>query len=139
MERKEYKIEIKAPAEKVWNILWGKTSYPAWTSAFGEGSHVDTDWKKGSKAFFLDGKNEGMAAMIEDNRPNEYMSIKHLGLVKNGIEDIDSIEAQEWANSYENYTLKTINGKTELIVDMDIADDYKDYFEKTWPKALTKV
>ena len=35
--------------------------------------------------------------------------------------------------------MKTINGKTELIVDMDITDDYKDYFEKTWPKALTKV
>ena len=85
MEKEKIKIKIKAPREKVWAILWGKTSYPAWTSAFGEGSHVETDWKKGTKAFFLDAKNEGMASVIEENRPNEYISIKHIGLVKIGI------------------------------------------------------
>ena len=39
----------------------------------------------------------------------------------------------------ENYTLKNVNGKTELNVDMDIAEQYKDYFITTWPKALEKV
>ena len=139
MEKQNFKIDINAPREKVWETLWGKNSYPAWTSAFTEGSHVETDWKKGSKAFFLDAKNEGMVSTIAENKPNEYMSIKHLGLVKDGIEDIDSEEARKWSGALENYKLRTVNGKTELTVEMDITDEYKEMFTKTWPKALDKV
>jgi hypothetical protein len=139
MEKKKFKIEINASRERVWEVLWSKTFYPAWTSAFAEGSHAETDWKKGSKALFLNSKNEGMVSVIEENRPNEFMSIKHTGLIKDGIEDIDSEESREWIGTFENYTLKTVNGKTELIVDMDIKDAYKEYFQTTWPKALDKV
>ena len=48
-------------------------------------------------------------------------------------------ESQTMAGGMENYTLKNVNGKTELNVDMDIAEQYKDYFITTWPKALEKV
>ena len=139
MEKQEFKIAIDAPREKVWNTLWGKTSYPAWTSAFAEGSHVETDWKKGSKALFLDGKNEGMVSTIAENKPNEFMSIKHMGIIKKGIEDLESEETRKWAGALENYTLKTVNEKTELIVDMDVTEEFRDYFLKTWPKALDKL
>jgi Activator of Hsp90 ATPase homolog 1-like protein len=139
MEKQQFKVSIDAPREKVWNILWGNTSYPEWTAAFAEGSRVETDWKKGSKALFLDAKNEGMVSTIAENKPNEYMSIKHLGVVKDGVEDLDSEKTKEWAGALENYTLKTVSGKTELTVDMDITDEFKDYFLKTWPKALEKV
>lgn len=139
MEKQKFKIAINAPREKVWNTLWGKSSYPAWTAAFSEGSHVETDWKKGSKALFLDGKNEGMVATIADNKPNEFMSIKHLGMVRNGVEDYESEEIKQWSGALENYTLKTVNGKTELTIDMDVTDDHKDYFKKTWPVALEKL
>ena len=139
MEKQKFKIEINAPREKVWKTLWGNDSYPAWTSAFSEGSHVETDWKKGSKALFLDGKNEGMVSTIAENKPNEFMSIKHLGMVKNGVEDTTSEKTKEWAGSLENYSLKEVKGKTELTVDMDVTDEYKDYFKETWPKALDKL
>jgi|SRR5437762_3182081 len=139
MEKQYFKVSIDAPREKVWDILWGNTSYPAWTSTFAEGSRVETDWKKGSKALFLDGKNEGMVSTIAENKPNEFMSIKHLGIVKGGVEDLDSEKTKEWAGALENYTLKTVNGKTELTVDMDMTNEFKDYFLKTWPKALEKV
>ena len=80
-----------------------------------------------------------MVSTIAENKPNEFMSIKHLGVVKDGVEDLDSEQTKEWAGSLENYTLKTVNGKTELTVDMDVTDEYKDYFEQTWPKALDKL
>ena len=67
------------------------------------------------------------------------MSIKHMGIVKKGIEDLESEETRKWAGALENYTLKTVNEKTELIVDMDVTDEFKDYFLKTWPKALDKL
>lgn len=43
------------------------------------------------------------------------------------------------ARRLENYRLKTLEGKTELVVDMDMTDEFKDYFINTLPKALDKV
>jgi Activator of Hsp90 ATPase homolog 1-like protein len=139
MEKKTFSISIDAPREKVWNVLWGDDSYRAWTSVFSEDSQVQTDWQKGSRALFTDGKGSGMVATIEENKPNEFMSIRHLGVMKDGVEDLDSDEVKQWAGAHENYTLKNVDGKTELVVDMDIAQEYMDYFQNTWPKALDKV
>lgn len=142
MEKSEYKITINAPREKVWETLWGEDTYRAWTAPFAEGSTAKTDWKKGSKVLFLDAKNEGMASTIAENIPNEFMSIQHLGIVKNGVEDYDSEESKKWANGFENYTLKSVGSGTELVVDMTaetIPAEYKDYFAQTWPKALNKL
>lgn len=139
MVRKEFKTTINAPREKVWNALWEDTTYQEWTSVFSEGSKAETDWKKGSKVLFLDGKGQGMVSKIADNVPNEYMSIEHLGFVKDGVEDTTSDEVKKWAGAKENYTLKNANGKTEVTVEMDITEEYKDYFTETWPKALEKL
>lgn len=139
MEKQEFKIAIDAPREKVWKVLWTEDSYRAWTAPFSEGSHAITDWKKGSKVLFLDGKGAGMVSTIDESIPYQYMSFKHLGVVKNGIEDTDSEEVKGWAGAHENYTLKDLQGKTELVVDMDINDEFKDYFSATFPKALQKV
>jgi Activator of Hsp90 ATPase homolog 1-like protein. len=139
MEKQQFRIAIDAPREKVWDILWSDSNYRAWTAAFSEGSHVITDWKKGSKALFLDGKGMGMVSKIADNKPNEYMSFEHIGMVKDGVEDTDSEKVKEWAGAHEDYTLKSVEGKTELIVEMDINDEWKSYFETTWPKVLARV
>ena len=80
-----------------------------------------------------------MISKIADNVPNEYMSIEHLGMIKDGKEDYDSPEIKSWAGAKENYTLKSSNGDTKLVVDIDLADEWKDYMNKTWPKALEKV
>jgi hypothetical protein len=52
---------------------------------------------------------------------------------------VDSDEVKVWAGAHENYTLKDVQGKTELVVDMDINDEFKDYFSATFPIALQKV
>jgi uncharacterized protein YndB with AHSA1/START domain len=142
MKNSQYKIRIDAPREKVWNILWDDNTYPQWTAPFAEGSKAETDWKKGSKVLFLDGKGQGMVSTIVDKKPNEFMSFKHLGVVKDGVEDVDSPASQEWAGGFENYTLKSIDGGTELVVDLsanNIPAEFVDYFEKTWPIALNKL
>lgn len=139
MEKLKFSIRIDAPREKVWKTLWEDASYRAWTSAFSEGSHVKTDWKKGSKVLFLNEKEEGMVSEIADARPNEYMSFRHLGEVKDGVEDTQSERVKAWAGGTENYTLKTVEGKTELLIDMDMTEEMKPYFEETWPKALDKL
>jgi hypothetical protein len=139
MEKINFKTVINATPEKIWKVLWDDATYRKWTSAFSEGSYAETDWKEGSKVLFLDGQGQGMVSRIAENRPNEYMSIEHLGEVKNGVEDTSSDRVKEWAGAHENYTLKKVNGKTELSVDMDITEEFKEMFSQMWPKALDNV
>lgn len=140
MEKLQFNTIINAPREKVWEVLWGDESYPAWTSVFSEDSQVQTDnWRKGSKVLFGDGSGNGMVSMVHDNIPNEFMSFKHLGEIKGGVEDTESERVKAWAGAFENYTLKTVDDKTELQVDLDMNDEFKEYFETAFPKALAKV
>lgn len=140
MQKINFSATINAPREKVWNALWDLFHYNTWASAFAEGSTVKTDnWKEGSKILFHDGNGSGMVSMVAANRPNEFMSFKHLGMVKDGVEDTSSDAVSAWAGSLENYTLTGNNGSSTLSVEMDITEDFKDYFMKTWPLALDKV
>jgi uncharacterized protein YndB with AHSA1/START domain len=139
MDRLTFSVTINAPKEKVWRVMLDDPTYRQWTSAFQEGSYAVTDWSVGSKALFLSSQDQGMVSRIVAHRPNEFLSIEHLGTVKNGVEDTKSGEVKAWAGALENYTLKEANGASTLTIDMDVADDYRKYFEETWPKALSKL
>jgi len=140
----DFNIEINAPREKVWEVLFGEKTYPMWTTVFSEGSKAETDWQKGSKALFIDDSNRGMVSRIADNVPNEYMSIEHLGMYDNGVEDYESEHVKMWAGAKENYTLTDLGGKTNLHIFMEMNESEKnkqmiDMFAGMWPKALAKV
>jgi uncharacterized protein YndB with AHSA1/START domain len=139
MEKHTFKITIDAPRERVWEILWGENTYPAWTSVFSEGSRVETDWEVGSKVLFLGGDDGGLVSRIADKKPNEFMSFRHEGMMQNGVEVYDDPKMKEWSGAMENYTLKAVDGKTELTINIDLTDEYKEYFEKAWPQALEKL
>ena len=139
MQRHQFKTEINAPREKVWQVLWGDDTYPQWTAPFTEGSRAISDWKKGSKVLFVDGKGSGMVSRVAENIPNEYMSFEHLGEVKEGVEDTTSEKVKQWAGAHENYTLKDLGGKTELITDIDLDAEFAEMFKNIFPKALAKA
>lgn len=139
MKTLEFKTRINASPEKVWEVLLGKDTYPIWTAGFAEGSNVKTDWKKGSKAIFGDGKGNGMVSEIAENIPHKFLSIRHLGDLINGKEDLDSEAVKEWAGAHENYTLNEVDGQTEWLVSAEIVESFEDYMLKTWPLALQKV
>lgn len=139
MEKLKFNTTINAPREKVWNALWDDENYRKWTAVFSEGSQAETDWKKGSKVLFTDGKGGGMVSEIADNITNEYMSFRHLGMVKDGVEDTTSEKVKGWAGAMENYRLSDVGSTTELEVELDINSEYKDYFADAFPRALQKV
>ena len=140
MRRKEYSTTINAPRERVWEVLWGEQSYVVWTSAFAEGSKVETDWEEGGKVLFLNAENEGMIARIEEKKPSGKMVFKHLGMIdKNGREDFDSELVKAWSGAEEIYILKEAGQQTELVVKLDLDEGHEDYFDKAWPKAFDKL
>jgi len=139
MEKQTFKIMIDASRAKVWEILWGDETYREWTSVFSPGSSAKTDWNEGSKVLFGDNEGNGMVSRIAKKKVNEFMSFEHLGEVHNGVETIGEGKASAWAGAMENYYLKDVQGKTELTVDIDITDDFKEFFATAWPKAMEKL
>ncbi len=135
MTRLRYSIDIDAPRQRVWEVLWDDKTYPDWTSAFSEGSHAVSDWNEGSKVQFLGPDGSGMLAVIEKKVPNERMTFRHLAEIKDGKEQ----PAPSWSGALEDYTLKDTGAGTTLIVDLETADEYKEMFDKTFPKALQRV
>jgi uncharacterized protein YndB with AHSA1/START domain len=139
MKKAKFSIKINAPREKAWNVLWNDATYRMWTGVFSEGSHAVTDWEEGSKVLFVSSDGGGMFSMIAKKVPNEFMSFKHLGVVKNGEEVPADEESNKWSGAMETYTLKETGGETELIVEMDVTEEFESYFNETFPKALEKV
>lgn len=80
-----------------------------------------------------------MTSVIAENRPHEFLSIRHLGIIKDGVEDTESEEARSWAPAFENYTFSASGTSTELAVDMDVTPEFEEYMVETWPKALAKL
>lgn len=139
MEKLQWKIQINAQREKVWKNMLEDKTYRIWTEAFNPGSYAVTTWEKGSPAKFLGPNGDGMISRIADNIPNEYLSIEHLGMIMNGVEDTSSDDVKAWAGAMENYSLKEKDGGTELTVDMDSDENYSKMFNEMWPKALQKL
>jgi uncharacterized protein YndB with AHSA1/START domain len=142
MPKIHFSITIDAPQEKVWNTMLDPETYREWTSVFSPGSYYEGNWEQGSKIVFLGpdehGNLGGMVSTIAENRPHEFISIQHLGVVADGVEDTTSAVAQKWAG-FENYTFKDKGHQTELLVEMDMNEESKQYFEAAWPNALQKL
>jgi uncharacterized protein YndB with AHSA1/START domain len=138
-----YTITINATAEKTYNTMLNKGTYEAWTAVFHPGSHYVGSWEKGTKILFLgpgeNGELGGMVSRIKENIPHKFVSIEHLGVVENGKERTTGIDVEAWHGCHENYTFEENAGKTLVTATLDISADYKDYFNETWPKALSKL
>lgn len=139
MKTLHYAISIQASPDVVWKAMFTQDTYRQWTAAFSEGSYFEGSWNKGERIRFLGPGGNGMTAVIAENRLHEFLSIKHLGYIKDGIEDTDSEEVRSWAPAFENYTFSKAGAGTELKVDIDMPDAWADFMNSAWPKALAKL
>jgi hypothetical protein len=146
MKKMQFKVSINAPANKVYDVMLGisnRLSYEQWTAMFNPTSTYNGNWDKGSKIQFIGidekGEKGGMVSEIADNIPNRFVSIRHYGLLKANVEITEGPEVEKWANGFENYTFEEINGTTTVTVDLDTAEDFSDYMNQAYPKALGKL
>lgn len=123
--------------------LKDKSSYEYWTSAFNPTSTYEGSWEKGSKIYFVgvdeNGKKGGMVSEIEEHQPSNYISIRHYGFLDGDTEITTGEQVEKWAGGHENYSYEESNGITTVTVDIDTIDEYVDYFNNTYPKALDKL
>lgn len=140
MKKAKYSIVIDADKKTVWDTMLNDKTYREWTRAFHDGSYYEGSWEKGSEIRFMapndEGKMEGMFSRIKENDKYKFVSIEHLGMIKDGVVDTTSEEVKKWTPSFENYTFTEKDGKTEVKIEMDVAEEYESMFEEMWPKAL---
>lgn len=146
MQKLQFTINIQAPLPKVFNVMLGipnKTTYEQWTALFNPTSTYEGSWQKGNKMLFVgvdeNGQKGGMVSTIADFIPNQFVSIQHKGLLKEGKEILDGPDVEKWANGFENYTFAENNGATLVTVDLDTTEDFLDYMNEHYPMALNKL
>ncbi len=125
--------------ETVWNTMLAPVTYQLWTSVFAAGSYFEGSWEQGERIRFLGPGGSGMTSAIAESRPHEFLSIQHLGFVKDGVEDTESAEVRSWAPAFENYHFSAVGAATELEVTMDVAPEWEEHMVDAWPEALAKL
>lgn len=138
-QKLELSILINATKEKIWAVLLDDETYRKWTSVFCEGSFAVGSWDVGSKVHFKTPKGDGMVSRVLVHKPQEIITFEHYGILKNGIEDFESDEAKKWADSYETYKVVNDGSGTKLFIEMQVSDEYLEWFNTTWLKALDIV
>lgn len=146
MKKLQFNVKINASATKVYDVMLGisnKLTYEQWTILFNPTSTYEGNWNKGSKILFIgiDDKGEkgGMVSEVAENIPSQFVSIRHYGLLKADQEITEGPEVEKWANSFENYSFEESNSVTKVVVDLDTTEDFVDYMNQTYPKALNRL
>ena len=123
--------------------LKDKATYEYWTATFNPTSTYEGSWNKGSKILFVgvdeNGQKGRMVSEIAENKPANFVSIRHYGFLDGDKEVTTGEQVEKWTGGHENYSYQENNGITTVTVDMDTIDEYLDYFKNTYPKALDKL
>lgn len=130
MKKLEYKTEIIATTEKVWNTLWNAETYEKWSS----GNRFEGTWEQGTVMKFFDTQNNGMFNLVETNVLQKELQMKHLGWIMNG-----ELSPQGWEESNISYHLDETENGTELKVNVNSLDEFVDFYSGYVPKIFEKI
>ena len=140
METLSYSIVIKAPKQKIWDILWAPETYRRWTQYFGSDSDMKSDWKIGGRTYFVDRDDSGMVATISTLDEPNGVCFTHLGTIKNGIEDTESQQVKQWSGAPERYFLISLDrGFVKLQVEIQIDPKYRQIMDHGFSHGLQTV
>lgn len=140
MAEVNYSINIRSDVQTVWDTMLGQNTYNEWTKAFHPSSSYEGSWEQGSEIKFIalneNGTSEGMYSIVKENVPFKKISLEHKGMIKDGIIDTESEEVKKWAPSYENYTFNDNGDSVEILVEMQVPEEYVEQFARMWKNAL---
>lgn len=131
MHKLFFEIQIDAPPERVWDVLWSDITYRQWTTAFTEGSFYMGTFEEGSIMKFFDPHNNGMYSRVEKNISGKEMKFLHLGEIYDGVET-----ERDWGDATEDYILEETSTGTILKIEIQTSEEFKEFFEEKFPTAL---
>lgn len=132
-------IDISAPKESVWEVLFSPKSINTWSSEFSEGSRVEGDWELGGTVFFKDKNGEGLKGRVIEKESERLLSVEFVGVLKNGVEDPENEELDMWKGCVDAYILTEKDGVTVLTIESVVPEKYFEPFKKLWDRALRKI
>ena len=113
-------------------------TYQQWTSAIG-GSTYEGGWNEGDQIRFLgtddDGTVSGLFGVIEENRPQEFVSIRYLGDIVRGVENREGPAV----GLHESYSFSENDGVTTVVVELDVPDEWADMMRESWSTAIVSL
>lgn len=137
MQKHHFSIKIKAPRERVWNILWGDKTFRDWASIIDEETYMVGELKEGSKVQFISSASGyGVTSLVEKLTQNELVLFRQLADTKDSGK---KEREKEWAGGTECYSLAENDSATILTVDIDVPPEQEETFKDLMPKALERV
>lgn len=127
-------MEIDASPERVWDVLTQPGYAKQWGSEFGEGTHVETDWKVGSEVLWKDKDgNIGAKGVVEVNDRPFILKVAF-------YDDVNSPAGTPIGEYSETYKLAEENGKTILSTEAGLLPiQHVKIHAPLWDKALAKM
>lgn len=146
MRKLEFRKEIQASAHKVYETMLGlndRSTYEYWTATFNPTSTFEGNWEEGSKILFVgldeNGKRGGMVSKVVEHEPGRRVSVRHYGFIEGDKEVTIGELVEKWSGGHEIYNFNEANGRTTVVVELDVIDDFLDYFNEKYPLAMDKL
>ena len=137
MKEMEFRVDIYAPKEKVWGILWGDTSFRDWAGLIDEGTYMKGKMEEGNEIQFLSSVNGyGVTDLIEKLIPYEFVQFRHSADTQ---ESGRREREKEWTGGTESYSLKQKDSITILIVKTQVPYELEETFTIRFPMALDRI
>lgn len=139
IEKLVVEININAPVEKVWKLMWEKDSYKQWTKAFMDGSYYTGDLEEGNRIHFLSPSGAGMYSDLIQLKLHSYIVFSHIGYLKEKQEmDVDD-ETLQWTGSLEGYYFSQTPTGTHIRAELDNQKAFHDSMQQTFRAALVEL
>lgn len=143
MKNLRHSIEIKAPKEKVWRVLWDDQTLRDWASIIDPGTYMTGNLEEGNEVNFIGnsagGVRYGVTSRVEKLIPYKYVLFTRIAdIVVHPDEKIEQRDKQ-WTGGMESYELTENGGKVNLTIVQDVPDELVEYFNNALPKVLERV
>ena len=74
MKQMQFAVTIKAPRQKVWDILWQNETFRQWASIIDPGTYMEGDLKVGNEVQFISAENGyGVTSLVAELTPGEFL------------------------------------------------------------------
>lgn len=137
MNRLQFDIEINAPQDLVWQLMWDKNTFSEWMLPMGEGHYFEPTLIAGGKIRWLTPNGDGMYGKVKKLIPGEKIVFEHQGwIIKGENSMVDTFKSEEL------YSLKSEKKITHVCLEVDTFDEYTALMKEKYPlvlEALKKI